>query len=222
TAYEQMDALITSQRLGLPTPNGYSSHAPTGWEAPWHYYQLDWWAANIRERFGEENLQRNAYYARHGFHNPAIAGRLAGAPGEPIRTFLGKSLPPEGFQARIEVQQIGGQFLPKQHTRLAVELTNTSSAFWPALGFADGGCFINLTYRWFDTRGKEVVTEAHNRFPIPHDLKPGRSAILYPQALAPEQPGLSTLELDLLEDPTSRFSDRGSLPWRQQVEVAGR
>jgi hypothetical protein len=98
---------------------------------------------------------------------------------------------------------------------ITTRLSNTSSEIWPATGTTR----VNLSYRWLDTEGRPVVADGV-RTPLPADVRPDTGIEVEQTVHAPAEPGNRVLEIDLVRERVSWFSQkRHSEPCRATVRV---
>lgn len=95
--------------------------------------------------------------------------------------------------------------------------TNRSAAAWPAAGSAR----VRASYRFVDRATGEITTPFGPRTDLPAPVAPGESVTLELEATAPETPGDYVLEIDLVYEYVSWFSDRGSSLARAPITVDG-
>ena len=98
--------------------------------------------------------------------------------------------------------------------RIPVKVQNISAEIWRA-GDVSG---VALANRWCDASGA-VVQWTDGRTSLPCDVSPGARIDLEIVAKAPEKPGDWTLELDMVDEGITWFSDRGSSVTRLRVKV---
>ena len=98
--------------------------------------------------------------------------------------------------------------------RIPVRVENLSAETWRA-GNISG---IALANRWRDSNAA-AVPSVDGRTPLPSDLLPGSSIDLEIVVTAPMKAGDWTLELDMVDEGITWFSDRGSSLTRLRVNV---
>ncbi len=108
-----------------------------------------------------------------------------------------------------EVTSVGEVF------SITTRLSNTSSEVWPATGVTR----VNLSYRWLDADGGPVVADGV-RTALAADVRPGSGIEVEQTVHAPAEPGNLVLEIDLVRERVSWFSQkRHSEPCRAAVQV---
>ncbi len=98
-----------------------------------------------------------------------------------------------------------------------VRLRNTSSATWPS---GDLGR-LKLAYHWLTPEGETVVYDGR-RTSLGVELAPGGEVEVQQLVTRPEDPGRYRLEVDLIYEFVSWFSQRGAPTCEAEVEVRGR
>jgi SAM-dependent methyltransferase len=131
-------------------------------------------------------------------------------------------MPADGYRARIELVDPPalGSVVAGQPADLVVAVTNLSDHTWPAAGTLDGRFHVGVGAHWVSdtlTPGRSRCDDGTGR--LPHDLDPGRSAIVDLSLRAPEAPGGVVLELDLVQEGVTWFGEQGSTPFRAEVDV---
>jgi hypothetical protein len=100
--------------------------------------------------------------------------------------------------------------------RTDVVATNTGEAVWLASGKHDRGV-VTLGWRWYRD-GRELM-ELSGRKRIPYDIFPGQSYVFRMTTDPPSRPGVYMLEIGLVSEHVTWFSDVDSAPIRLVVEV---
>jgi hypothetical protein len=218
---QQITAMSAAQRLGIPTLNGYSGWSPQGWIAfrRWEHYR--WWKAAIVDRVGEDKLRKRVPgYADIGFGGLVLVGDLGPAGNEPCTRMEGP-LPPEGFRARLEMEQRPARMQAGEVCQVVLRVVNTSSTTWRAIGGREDAFRIGACYRWLSVSGREAPTPRAYQY-LWHDVAPSAQALLEVELQAPHEPGRYILEWDMIQRGAGCFSDKGSAPLRFVVEVVER
>lgn len=132
-------------------------------------------------------------------------------------------LPDSGFKAQITAPDPPERLRVGQVAIINIKVKNTSDVIWYQRGGVttdrtDNKFYIAAGNRWLDKDGKLTSeTEGHNG--IPKDLKPGEETEMTLQITAPKQPGEWTMQLDLVQEGVSWFSERGSPVTNIKVQV---
>ncbi|HZB97863.1 MAG TPA: class I SAM-dependent methyltransferase [Candidatus Sulfotelmatobacter sp.] len=123
-------------------------------------------------------------------------------------------LPEGAWSARLEVEDIPERLEAKEAVPVSVRVRNASAVTWPHTAT------IRVGNHWLDRNGRTVVQD-DARAAISRDVAPGgeTSVIL---RITPPRPGPHLLELDLVQEGVSWFSQRGSEPARVPVQVGRR
>jgi hypothetical protein len=122
------------------------------------------------------------------------------------------------FKCELAVKNVPSKMRPGSgDTRILVQVTNKSSAKWPAL--LPGRSVIhsvNIAYRWW--QGKDMVSEG-NRVMFPADLGPGESVTVELPVVAPTTPGTYTLRVEPVQEAVAWFGDAGGCKFESNVRV---
>jgi hypothetical protein len=132
-------------------------------------------------------------------------------------------LPDGGFKAQITLPEAPAKLRAGQKETVQVHVRNASDAFWWARGGetnerSDNWFYLAAGNRWLKPDGA-LVTDMDGRHGIPKDLKPGEEADIPLVVTAPKEPGEYLLEVDLVQEQVSWFSDKGSPTARAKVTV---
>ena len=92
---------------------------------------------------------------------------------------------------------------------------------WRTLRSEGVGHPIFVSYRWLDRRRRPIVQEGL-RSPLPRPVQPGESCHVALRVKTPDAAGDYVLELDLVEEGVTWFSEAGVPPLRVPVSVDGR
>ena len=108
-----------------------------------------------------------------------------------------------------------GRFDRGADVQFSVGIRNDGRQTWAATG----GSAVQLGYRWIDASG--TATEG-GRTPLPSAVAPSQTVTLPAVTVrAPDQTGLYTLELDLVEGASGWFAQQGSPAWRAEAVRVG-
>jgi hypothetical protein len=104
---------------------------------------------------------------------------------------------------------------------VGVLVKNVGDQTWRDVASTHEGRFsVRLAYRWWDSADKRVVVDYK---PVRGDLRaplaPGKSAAMAVAVVAPSEPGAYLLQLDLVEELSSWFEDKGAARLRAPVTV---
>lgn len=162
----------------------------------------------------------------------ACRGRQAAANGnggsaananQAAQTKEARALPDNGFKAQITLPDPPAKLRAGQQERVQVKIKNASEVFWWARGGeqndrADNKFYLAAGDRWLKADGT-VVTDMDGRYGIGKDLKPGEETEVPLLVSAPKEPGEYILEVDLVQEQVSWFSEKGSPTARAKVTV---
>jgi hypothetical protein len=147
----------------------------------------------------------------------ANTGRPAAASKEPA------PLPDDGFRAELTLLDPPAKLRAGQKESVQVRVRNASGVQWWARGAEfnnrpDNKFYLAAANRWLDAGGK-LVTDMDGRYGIGRDLGPGEQTEVPLLVTAPKEPGDYTLEVDLVQEQVSWFSDKGSPTARTKITV---
>jgi hypothetical protein len=185
-------------------------------EIGWHKYYSGPVAMTIipgahGQFFREPNVQALTA-AIHQHIAAAQGGKLADLPARPS-DHATQILPPGAYRAKLtapaELTMHEGEARV-----LPVEVMNCSTCTWEAT--ADSGVF--LANRWLDQNG-QVVKHIDGRSSFTQSVAPGATVIVEMAVQAPAEPGLWMLEIDLVDEGVTWFSEQGSSAHHARVQV---
>src|SRR5678815_3556251 len=124
------------------------------------------------------------------------------------------ALPNNGFKAQLSLTAAPTKLRTGERSTVEVHLKNFSDVIWYARGgeinsFPDNRFYLAVGDRWLQSDGK-LLTNMDGRYGLDRDLKPGEETTLPLQVTAPGNPGEYQLEVDLVQEQVSWFSDKGS------------
>lgn len=105
---------------------------------------------------------------------------------------------------------------PGQRVDIRFKVKNLGNSSWPAVGTKDFRYQVNLGNRWIGAG----TTFEDNRAAMNADLPPGGETEMTLAITAPGTPGEYTLELDMVHEGVTWFSEKGARPLRLKVRVA--
>lgn len=102
-----------------------------------------------------------------------------------------------------------------------VTVKNAGREPWPAGGQpGDKAGWVDLSYRWLDASGAEIPIEGKRTLLFPREmLKPGESAELRMQAVAPPNQGNLTLRISMVHEGITWFYSAGGKPLDLPMKV---
>jgi hypothetical protein len=120
------------------------------------------------------------------------------------------------FKARYAFAEAELRLPAGRQSRVKVTVQNTGTLVWPQGGRDP----VHLSYHWEKTgpKGPELDFEGR-RTPLPRDLGPGESVELLALLRTPPRAGRYRLRWDLVREHVTWFSERGSPPGDQWVDV---
>jgi len=128
------------------------------------------------------------------------------------------ALPEAGFKASIAIDNPPATLEGGLPHTLQVRVTNISSVAWPRGRHSSGRDLVVLGNHWLSADGKLVAND-DGRTPLIDGLGPSEAACVPLRVVAPTVPGTYVLELDLVQEGLTWFSQKGSRTTRTKVEV---
>lgn len=129
----------------------------------------------------------------------------------PSRPSRPDEVPAEAMRARIEPLSVPSPVGVGQTAPVRARITNVSEHTWPA------GQLIRLGNHWH--RDGDLAVWNDGRTDLPHDLAPGAALELELPVVAPDEPGTYDLELDIVQEAVTWWSEVGSTSVRTEVAV---
>lgn len=132
-------------------------------------------------------------------------------------------LPTQAFRAELSLPDAPARLRAGERHTLRVVVKNASGVQWWARGGAvnnrsDNAFYLAAGNRWLGPDGK-LVTNMDGRYGLDKDLRPGEQTEVPLAITAPKEPGEYTLEVDLVQEQVSWFSDKGSPTAKTKVTV---
>lgn len=125
---------------------------------------------------------------------------FACAPGE------SPSLPPVGFKVEFGEHNIPAEMAVGQTQYADISVRNISERTWPNKPNHEGLNAVNLSYHWIDRKGRTVIFDGL-RTPLPRELSPGEMLQLHAAIQAPNQQGIYTLEVTMVQEGVAWFPE---------------
>jgi hypothetical protein len=122
------------------------------------------------------------------------------------------------FRALLTAESVRETLQAGDKTTLSLIVKNISDATWPAVGEPDGRYAVMLRNRWLSVDGT-VLNDHDGQTRLPYDLEPGDTAGVSLEITAPKTQGEYLLELDVVQERVTWFSDKGSQPLRLRLRV---
>ena len=187
-------------------------------DSPWRRTVMDTSYALLKqvdERLAERNLD---LHAKHWaiYADRRAEAVAAPAPNRPKPATIWEGDVVRGpHDVRFEAAEIPPAMPAAVEVTADVTIRNES---WRTLT-SDGVAHpIFVSYRWLDRQRRPVVREGR-RSPLPRPLEPGASCQVALRLQAPSTAGVYILELDLVEEGVTWFSEVGVPPMRVAVRV---
>ena len=133
------------------------------------------------------------------------------------------ALPNGAFKAEITLIDPPVKLRTGQKENLRVKIKNASDVMWWARGGPintrpDNKFYLAAGNRWLKSDGS-LLTNMDGRYGIGKDLKPGEETEVPLAITAPKDPGEYILEVDLVQEQVSWFSEKGSPTAKTKVTV---
>lgn len=125
------------------------------------------------------------------------------------------AFPESVYREEITAQDAPSTMNPGQKAVIRFKVRNLGSSIWPAVGTKDFRYQVNLGNHW--SGGGTTVED--NRAAMKADLPPGGETEMTLAVTAPKTPGEYTLEIDMVHEGVTWFSERGARPLRLTVHV---
>jgi hypothetical protein len=127
-------------------------------------------------------------------------------------------LPPEAFHAQLSLRQTPAKMIAGQKQTLRVSVKNISTSSWSCIGDAQGRYAVVVRARWRKSDGSVIPDGARSE--LNYDLEPRDVNDVDLEVTPPSFAGDYVLEIDLVEEPDSWFSQNGSEILRVPIAVA--
>lgn len=129
----------------------------------------------------------------------------------PSRPKTTEPLDGEAMLADIDIVDAPAELAVSGSATVRALVSNRSAHGWPV------GRLVKLGNHWHDS--ESVVIQDDGRADLPHEVPPGGSVEIELLVTAPPQPGRYRLELDMLQEFVSWWTDHGSSSASVDVEV---
>jgi hypothetical protein len=142
---------------------------------------------------------------------------------QPVVNKTAGPLPDAAFKSQITLPGVTAKLRAGQKETVQVHIRNASEVFWWSRGGelnerTDNKFYIAAGNRWLKADGS-LVTDMDGRYGISKDLKPGEETEIPLVVTAPKAPGEYMLEVDLVQEGVSWFSEKGSPTARTKITV---
>lgn len=142
-------------------------------------------------------------------HEPAARNEFESA-------WMKGAFPASDYREEIVALDPPSVMHPGEKVDIRFKVRNLGNATWPAVGTKDFRYQINMGDRWISAGSKAE----DNRAVMKGDLPPGGEIEMTLTVNAPQKPGEYTLEIDMVHEGVTWFSERGARPLRLSVRVA--
>jgi hypothetical protein len=145
------------------------------------------------------------------------------ASAKPAQPEVPSALPDEACKAEITIVSPPTKLRAGEKIVVQVKIKNASSVQWWARGApvntrADNKFYIAAGNRWLKADGSKL-TDMDGRYGVSKDLKPGEEEEVPLSITAPKDPGEYVLEVDVVQEGVTWFSDKGSPTAKTKVAV---
>ncbi len=132
-------------------------------------------------------------------------------------------LPNQAYKAQITFVSPPTKLRAGEKIVVQVKIKNASTVQWWARGAPvntrpDNKFYVAAGNRWLKADGSKL-TDMDGRYGIAKDLKPGEEEEVPLSITAPKDPGDYILEIDLVQEGVTWFSDKGSPTARTNLAV---
>ena len=155
--------------------------------------------------------------------NRSESGSNSAKPAGPAAPTVAGPLPDQAFKAEVTCPDCPTKLRAGQVEMVNIKVKNLSPVQWFQRGGevndrSDNKFYIAAGNRWLDKDGKPTSeTEGHNG--IAKDVAPGEQIEMTLQITAPKTPGDWTMELDMVQEAVTWFSEKGSPTTKIKVTV---
>jgi len=128
----------------------------------------------------------------------------------------GPGMPLQGpYGARYELVRAPDEIVSGSTANVVVRVVNTGFLDWSS----DGSSIFNMSYHWRDAGGTVAVLDGH-RTPLSAPVASGQSVTTNVVVIAPAAPGRYTLEIELVHEGVTWFSQAGQPTLTLSMRVA--
>jgi hypothetical protein len=110
---------------------------------------------------------------------------------------------------------LAGRLSPGRVTWVRLSVRNDGTIVWPS----QGKHLVSMSYHWSDARTGDMLAFEGARTPLPHDVAPGGTVVLWAKLRTPDDPGMYVARWDLVQENVTWFSVYGDRGMSQRVEV---
>jgi glucose/arabinose dehydrogenase len=156
--------------------------------------------------------------------NPVANNQKAAAKPAATPPNVPAALPDAAFKAEITFVNPPAKLRAGEKVVVQVKIKNASTLQWWARGAqfntsTDSKFIVAAADRWLKADGS-LLTNMDGRYGITKDLKPGEEDEVPLTVTAPTTPGDYILEVDVVQEAVTWFSDKGSPTAKTKITVA--
>jgi hypothetical protein len=138
---------------------------------------------------------------------------------EPATSAATNALPEGGYRALITLANKPAAMKAGEKKQLLIKVKNDGNSIWPWRVEKGWMGIVTAGDRWLSKDGLTALDELDRRVALPHDLGPGEEIELKLTVTAPEAPGDYLLEIDMVHEGSTWFSQHGSPTARWNVRI---
>jgi hypothetical protein len=129
------------------------------------------------------------------------------------------ALPEGGYRSLITLTDKPATMKAGEKKQLLIKVKNDGNSIWPWRVEKGWMGIVTAGDRWLSKDGLTALDELDRRVALPHDLGPGEEIELKLTVTAPEAPGDYVLEIDMVHEGITWFSQHGSPTARWNVRI---
>jgi hypothetical protein len=129
------------------------------------------------------------------------------------------ALPEGGYRALITLANKPAAMKAGEKKQLLIKVKNDGNSIWPWRVEKGWMGIVTAGDRWLSKDGLTALDELDRRVALPHDLGPGEEIELKLTVTAPDAPGDYMLEIDMVHEGITWFSQHGSPTARWNVRI---
>jgi hypothetical protein len=205
-------AMFIGQIQGIPTMNGYSAGAPSGWvmghvTGPDYLFRVNEWMRARGVTSGVCDLD-----VASGKWSVVRQGEL------PLVREMRAELKEGDFRFEGRMDPLVSEMQANQQRNVTFWVRNPGTSAWTSITADPKHKYaVNFAYQWVDAAG--VEQGFHNRSQIQGEAAPGQIARVDMTITAPATPGNYILEIDAVQEWVAFFRHRGHPTYRVPIVV---
>ena len=137
----------------------------------------------------------------------------------PASSGVAGALPEGGYRALITLADKPAAMKAGEKRQLLIKVKNDGNSIWPWRVERGWMGIVTAGNRWLNKDGLTALNEVDSRVALPHDLGPGEEIELKLTVTAPKMPGDYLLEIDMVHEGITWFSQHGSPTARWNVRI---